>query len=173
LIVVRVLLLLISFATLAAWAGAQGPTPPLTAADKMKLFKSNRTLIENLVNHGIDLSAADKPLTRAEECRKTAVTLGNYLERAAKEDRNPDRVAELADLMGNVVRDGLAPNLDEAERTTPAESPDGKRVKELQTIVANDLDNVRSTIPAGKVADSPKVKAALAALTDLKSKFGK
>ncbi|MBA4191853.1 MAG: hypothetical protein C0467_28065 [Planctomycetaceae bacterium] len=170
---VRVLLLLTSFTALAAWAGAQGPTPPLSAADKIKLFKSNRTLIENLVNHGIALSSVDAPLKRAEECRRTAVTLGNYLERAAKEDRNPDRVAELAGLMGDVVRDGLAPNLDEAERTTPAESPDGKRVKELQTIVATDLDNVRLAVPAGKVADNAKVKAALAALAELKSKFGK
>lgn len=170
---VRVLLLLISFAALAAWAGAQGPTPPLTAADKMKLFKSNRTLIENLVNHGIDLSAAGDPLKRAEECRKTAVTLANYLERAAKEDQSPDRVVELAGLMGEVVREGLAPNLDEAERTIPVESPQGKRVKELQNIVAADLDNVRSGIPAGKVGDNPKVKAALASLAELKSKFGK
>ncbi|MCE9567732.1 MAG: hypothetical protein K8U57_37505 [Planctomycetes bacterium] len=169
---VRLLLLLISFATLAAWAGAQGPTP-LAAEDKMKLFKSNRVLIENLVNHGIDLSDANDPLKRAEECRKTAVTLGNYVERAAKEDQNPDRVAELANLMGEVVRDGLAPNLDEAERTNTPESPQGKRVKELLKIAAADLDNVPAGIPAGKVGDNAKVKAALASLAELKSKFAK
>ena len=170
----RVLLLLTTFAALSAWAGAQGPVPPLAAADKLKLFKSNRTLLDNLVSHGIDLSGADGPLKRAEECRKTAVTLGNYVERAAKEDKNPDRVAELAGLMGDVVRDGLAPNLDEAERTYTPDSPGGKRVKELQGIAATDLDNVRAAIPTnGKVGDNPKVKAALAALAELKSKFGK
>lgn len=171
----RALLLLTCFATLSAWAGAQGPVPPvtLTAADKAKLFKSNRTLVENLVNHGLDLSSASDPVKRAEECRKTAITLGNYVERAATDDKNPDRVAELAGLMGEVVRDGLVPLLDDAERTIPAESPQGKRVKELQALAAADLDAVRNAIPAGKVGDNPKVKAALAALTDLKSKFGK
>jgi hypothetical protein len=171
--VFRVLLLLTTFAALSAWAGAQGPVP-LSAADKIKLFKSNRTLIDNLVGHGLDLSAADDPLKRAEECRKTAVTLGNYVERAATDDKNPDRVAELAGLMGDVVRDGLAPNLEEAERTFTPESPGGKRVKELQGIAATDIDNVRAAIATtGKVNDNPKVKAALASLTELKSKLGK
>lgn len=170
----RVFLLLMTFATLATWAGAQGPTQSLSAADKAKLFKSNRTLIENLVNHGIDLSDADDPLRRAEECRKTALTLANYLERAAKDDQNPDRVAELAGLMGDVVRDGLAPNLEEARRTIPPGSPQGKRAAELPDIVSADLDGVRNAIPSGsKVGDNAKVKTALESLTALKSKFGK
>lgn len=170
----RALLLLITFAALSAWAGAQGPSPSLSAADKMKLFKSNRTLIENLVNHGIDLSGADDPLKRAEECRKTAVTLANYLERAAKEDQNPDRVAELAGLMGEVVGEGLAPNLDEAKRTFPPQSPQARRIRELNEAVAVDLDGVRTAVPAaGKVGENVKVRAALAALAELKSKFGK
>lgn len=169
----RALLLLTCFATLAAWAGAQGPVPPLSAADKAKLFKANRTLVENLVNHGLDLSSAADPVKRAEECRKTAITLGNYVERAATDDKNPDRVVELTGLMCEVVRDGLAPLLDDAERTIPPESPQGKRVKELQSLAAADIDAVRNAVPAGKVGDNPKVKAALAALTDLKAKFGK
>jgi len=39
--------------------------------------------------------------------------------------------------------------------------------------VVADLDNVRTGIPAGKVGDNAKVKAALASLAELKSKFAK
>jgi len=138
----------------------------------MKLFKSNRVLIENLVNHGVELSASETSIARASECRKTAVTLANYLERAAKDDQNPDRVSELAGLMGDVVRDGLVPIMDEA-KDIPPDSPDGKRFAALRETVVADLDNVRTGIPAGKVGDNAKVKAALASLAELKSKFAK
>jgi hypothetical protein len=171
--VARVPLLLITFAALAAWAGAQAPPAPLTAADHVKLFKLDRSLLDNLVSHGVDLADTGDALTRAEECRKTAQTLTNYLERAAKDERDADRVAELADLVGDVFRDGLTPNLDEAKRTIPPESPDGKRVVALQKLAAADLDAVKDTIPAGKVADHAKVKDALSRLAELKSKLGK
>ena len=66
----RTLFTLVAFTALAAWAGAQGPPPPLPAAVQVKQFKANRILIENLVDHGIDIANADNPLRRAEECRK-------------------------------------------------------------------------------------------------------
>ena len=72
----RALLLLIAFATLSAWTGAQAPPAPLTAAEQVKLFKLNRPLLDNLVNHGIDIADKSDPLERAKECRKTCVPQG-------------------------------------------------------------------------------------------------
>lgn len=163
----RSLVTLVAFTALAAWAGAQGPPPPLPAATQAKLFKNNRTLIENLVNHGIDLADADGSLMRADECRKTASTLANYLERAA-EDQDPDRVAELAGLMGNVVREGLVPNLDAARaEIRPGDPREGQLLK-VRESATKELNSLSARIPAdGKVGDSQKVKEAIAALESL------
>jgi hypothetical protein len=173
--VARVTLLLITFAALAAWAGAQGPAPPLSAEQRAQLFKKNRTLLENLVENGIGLSSADSPLNRAEACQATAVTLGNYLKRAATEDQDPHRVAELADLMAGVVRDGLLPNADEAERTIPPQSrAERDRLARVQNAAAAELDAIRNLVPAGgKVGDSEKARAAIEALAGLKDRIKK
>ncbi len=169
----RVLLLLVVFATLAAWAGAQGPAAPLPAADRVKLLKLNRPLLEQMVNHGIDLSGTDEPLPRAKKCRETAQTLANYLDRAANTEQDPDRVAELADLIGTVVREGLTPNLEVGRQLYPPGSPDAARLTDVQKLAVADLDSIGSSIPAGKVGDSKKVQEALARLAGLKSDLGK
>jgi hypothetical protein len=173
--VARVTLLLIAFAALAAWAGAQGPAPSLSPEQRAELFKKNRTLLENLVENGISLSSADSPLNRAEASHATAVTLANYLKRAATEDRDPDRVAELADLMTAVVRDGLLPNAAEADRTIPPQSrAERDRLAKVQGAAAAELEAIRILIPAGgKVGDSEKARAAIEALAGLKDKIKK
>jgi hypothetical protein len=172
--VTRVALLLVVFAALAAWAGAQGPPPPLSAADRAKLFKTNRVLLANLVNDGIDLAKAGNLVERAEGARKTARTLANYMQLAAEKDQDADRVAELAGLMADVVRDGLVPNLEEGRRTFPPESKNGKELAVVQKQLTEDLTFATTeAVPAGPVAASEKVKAALARLAELKSKLGK
>lgn len=163
----RSLLTLVVFALLAAWAGAQGPTQPLDAATQEKQFKDNRILLENLVNHGIELANADSPLARAEECRKTATTLANYLERAAH-DQDPDRVVELAELMGNVVRDGLVPNLDQAKATLQLNDPNWKVVVRVTDSISRDLDKLSRIPTEGKVGNSQKVKEAISSVQALK-----
>lgn len=168
----RALLLLVCFAALSAWAGAQGPAP-LPAAVQVKLFKNNRALLDNLINHGLDLSDTDDPLDRAQECRRTAQTLANYLERAATDAQDPDRVAELADLLGDVVREGLTPNLETAKQLFPPGTKRFEDVKQLRDTATRDLDAVAPTIPAGKVAENTKVKDALARLATLKAALGK
>jgi hypothetical protein len=164
---------LVVFLALAVWAGAQGPPAPLPAATQAKLFKSNRTLLEHMVNHGIDLADADRPLARAEECRKTATTLANYLGRAA-EDQDPDRVAELAGLMVEVVREGLVPNLNAAQAEIRAGDPRETQLAKVRASATEDLDSLSDKIPSdGKVGDSKKVKEAIAALQNLKSSLKK
>ena len=165
----RALSTLVAFTVLSAWAGAQG-TAPLPAATQVKQFKNNRLLIENLVDHGIDLANADSSVNRAEACRQTAQTLANYLSRAA-DDQDPDRVAELATLFGEVIRDGVVPNLDEAKKTTTPESPDGQKLKKIGEYAGSTLGEVRKALETpGKVGDSEKVKAALTALDALKAR---
>ncbi len=173
--VARVTLLLITSAVLAAWAGAQGPPPALSASERVELFRKNRTLLENLVENGIGLADANDPLKRAEASRATATTLGNYLKRAATEGQSPDRVAELAELMAVVVREGVVPNADEADRLIPPQSrAERDRLAKVQTGTAADLDAIRQAIPTGgKVGDSEKVRAALDALTGLKDRLKK
>ncbi|HEV3437935.1 MAG TPA: hypothetical protein VG122_11275 [Gemmata sp.] len=169
----RSLVTLIAFMALAAWAGAQGPPPPLPAATQAKLFKSNRKLLENLVNHGIELAKADSPLRRAEECRKTAKTLANSLERAA-EDQDPDRVAELARLVGDVVREGLVPNLNAAQLEIQPGDPLAPQLVKVRELATGDLISLPARIPTdGKVGDSQKVKEAIAAIQALQSSLGK
>jgi hypothetical protein len=170
--VARAAVLLTIFAALAGWAGAQGPAPPLAPADRLALFRSNRVLVEHLVNNGLALSDADDPLRRAQECRRTARTLTNYLGRAATEDRNPDRVAELADLVGEVVRDGLTPNLVEATAAIGPGDPREPELKKLRAGAVADLDEVGAVVgPAPAVGDHPKVVKALAGLADLRTRI--
>jgi hypothetical protein len=166
----RPLLGLFAFAALSAWVGAQGPAP-LPAEVQVKQFKANRTLIESLVDHGVYLAEAEDPLDRAEECRKTARVLANYLERAAGAG-DADRVAEFAGLYGAVVRDGLVPNLETARRTIPEGSPRWPDLQKAREKAAKDFFHARASVPAdGPVGQSDKVKAALRALEGLAGKL--
>lgn len=166
----RSLLTLFAFMLLSAWAGAQG-TAPLSAATQVKQFKNNRLLIENLVDHGIDLANADNSVSRAEACRQTAQTLANYVSRAADE-QDPDRVAELATLFGEVIRDGLVPNLDETRKTVTPESPAGRKAKTITSQTVSTMSDVRRALETpGKVGDHDRVKSARSALDALKAKL--
>ena len=168
---VRLLFTLLIFGTLSAWAGAQGPAATLTAADRLKLLRTNRMLIENMVDHGIDMANADTPLKRAAECRKTARTLANEVQKAA-DDQNAGRVAELCGHLDLVLRDALAPNLDDATRTIPVGSPDESELKKLRANVLADFDGLRGSITVGaKVADDAKVKDALGKLESLRDRL--
>ena len=168
----RSLVTLIVLATLAAWVSAQGSPPPLPAATQAKLFKSNLDLLGALVDHGVKLADADNPLKRAEECRMAAISLGNSLgEAAGKQD--PDRVVELAGLMGDVVRDGLVPNLKAAREEIKTGDPREAQLLKLSDKAKDELTSLPSKIPAeGKVSESQKVKEAIAAVEALKSKLG-
>jgi len=171
--VTRAALLLLASAVLAAWAGAQGPPPPLPAATRVKLFKVNRSVIESLVSHGLEIAAKDDPQDRAEECRKTARTLVNYLARAAQDDCDADRVAELAGLLAEVVRDGLVPNWQRARREIPPGSPREPELLRTRDAAAADLDAARAAVPDATVAGHPRVRQALDRLAELKTAFAR
>src|SRR5438552_1355173 len=132
---------LLIFATLSAWAGAQGPAAGLTAADRLKLLRTNRDLIENMVDRGIFMADADTPLKRAAECRRTARNLADAVEQAAIE-QNADRVAELCGYLDTILRDALAPNLDDAKRDVRPGSPDESELKKLREKALQDFDGL-------------------------------
>ena len=96
------------------------------------------------------------------------------LPRRAAGAEDVDRVAEFAGLLGEVIRDGLLPNLAAARKNiSDPKSPDGNRLKTLNDNARRDLDSVRQSIPSGgKVGDNDRVKAALGVIEELKGKLG-
>jgi hypothetical protein len=162
---------LLTFLALAAWAGAQGPPPGPTAADRLKLLRANHMLIENLVDHGIGMADADTPLKRAAQSRRTAQMLANEVQ-AAADGQNAARVAELSGHLDAVLRDALAPNLDRAARDAAPGSPAESEVKSLRAAVLADVDGIRGAIPAGgKVGDDAGVRDARRKFESLRDKL--
>jgi hypothetical protein len=159
---------LLVFVTLSAWAGAQGPAPGITAAERLKMLQTNRMLIENIVDHGLDMAGADTPLKRADVCRRTARTLANAVRQAA-DDQNTNRVTELCEHLDSVMRDALAPNLEKAKQDVRPGSPDESELKKLRASTLTDFDEFRGAIPTnGKVGGDAKVKAAFGKLESLR-----
>ena len=146
-------------ASLAAWAGAQGPAPT-TAAERLRLHRANRTLLTDLVGSGVRLAGADSPVARAEACQQTARAVGIAVRRAA-EANDADRVAELGDHLDALVRDGLVPVLDDATRTVPAESPDAARLRAVRAGASADLDATEAALPPGDDATGRALRARL------------
>lgn len=149
---------------LAAWSGAQSnPSAPL-AGEQLKLFQSNRELLEHLVEHGVDLANADTPVAKVKACRASAKDLGRALRDAADRD-DPDRVAELGDHLAAVLSHGLLPTIDEARRIVPAGTAAEAELVVLMGAAADDAKAFELTIPAlGKIGASAKAKDARARL---------
>lgn len=161
------------FASLAAWAGAQGPAPAptLTAADQLRLLRANGTLIDNLVDHGVKLSRADTVEDRAEQCRRAAKALATAIQDAAAR-QEPERVVELTALLREVVSGALVPTLDDGKRLVTPGSPGEKQLRETRAAAAGDVSELKAAIPTtGKVGDSARVKDALKQLDELSEKL--
>jgi hypothetical protein len=164
---------LFAFAALAAWAGAQGPTPapPLSAEDKLRLLKANGPLIHNLVESGIQLSAAENAGQRVEKCRDAARLLAHAVrDAAAKEDA--ERVAELTALFREVVRDGFLPTYNDAiQKVTPG-SPAAEELKKQREHAAGDVNGLKAAIPtSGKVGENARVRDELKQLEELSAQL--
>jgi hypothetical protein len=164
---VRWVYLLTAFAGLAAWAGAQNPAPPMSPEDKLRLLKTNSTLIDNLVRDGVAMSAADTPEDRAARCRSAALALANEIQMAAAAG-DAERVAELTVLFRDVVRDGLAPTIAEGLKAATPESPSARKLREVRGLATSDVNDLKTKIPAsGKLAENPRVKDSLKQLDEL------
>ncbi|MBP3957987.1 hypothetical protein J8F10_22255 [Gemmata sp. G18] len=158
-----------AFFALAAWVGAQGPPPApvLTAADQLRLLKTNATLIDNLVDHGVALSAADSVDKRAEQCRNASKALANAIHDAA-DKQEAERVAVLTDLFREVMRDGLLPTLKDGKRTVPPGSPAAMKLRDVREASVQDIAELKTALPVtGKVAESSRVKDAFKQLDEV------
>jgi hypothetical protein len=157
----RTALTLIALVVLSVWASAQNATAPQTA-HHLQMLATNRTLLESLIDRGLELSDAGNSLERAERVRKATATLGAELRTvAANPEANPDRVAELSEHLTTVVRDGLVPTLAEARGQVRPGSPDYPRLKKVHADAKAELEQTRNAIPGdGKVGRSQLVKVA-------------
>jgi hypothetical protein len=156
------------FAVLAGWAGAQNPAQPaLSPEDKLRLLQTNSALIDNLVRDGIKLSDANDPVTRAQRCRDTSLSLAQAIRQAATAE-DAERVYELTGLFREVVRDGLVPTMKEAQQLVPPQSPGAKNLSDLRGYAAADVAGLKIVIPAGgKMSENPRVKEVLKQLDEL------
>ena len=146
-----------ALALLATWAGAQSSNPAPLAGDQLKLFQSNRELLENLIEHGVELANADTPVARVKACRESAKDLGRALRDAAGND-DADRVAELGDYLTAVIRHGLVPTIDDARKTIPAGTPAEQELVEQALRATEEAKGFELSIPAlGKLGASAKV----------------
>lgn len=164
--------ILAAFGALAAWAGAQGPAQaPPGPADQLRLLRANGTLIDHLVDHGVELSRANTAEQRAEQCRRAAKALATAVQDAAAK-QEAERVAELTGLFRDVVRDALLPALEHGQRVVTPNSPGERQLRETRAASARDVTELRAAIPAaGKVAEHARVKEALKQIDELNEKL--
>jgi hypothetical protein len=165
--VTRTALTLTLFAGLSVWASGQDRAPDFH--QQLKQLEANRLLLDQLIDHGLNLSSAEKggnSLARAEECRVAAATLAAALKAAPGND--PERVAELCDHIAAVVRDGLVPNLSQASKDNiPPGSQEYKRLTEVSSGSSEDVAALVAAFPTGDRLDkSSKVADARTRLAD-------
>jgi hypothetical protein len=163
----RTALTTLVLAALAAWASGQtGPPPGETAGERMNQFARNRALVELLVTRGVDLADADDPLVRARVCYVAAGEIGGRL-REAVAAGDPVRVAELAEYLAAVARDGLIPTLWDARRAIPAGTHDEETLVQLRDDAAAGLGQFAAAVPAdGRFGTSARVQSARRHLTE-------
>ena len=169
----RSLCIVLAFALLSTWASAQNANGPTTAADHLGLMKSNRKLLEELIEEGVRLGDANTNLERAADCQSVANRLGRELKRAIDLD-DADRVVEMSDHFSALIQSGFLPNLESAKESIPLGSPDYPRLVAIHTTAANSLDAVKSLIPTeGKLSKIQRVRAARIKLEAAATAVGK
>lgn len=143
---------------LAAWASGQPGNTGTLASEQLKLFQPNRELLENLVAHSVELASATSPVARVKACHEAAKDLGKALKDASELD-DADRVAELSEHLTAVIRHGLVPTIDEAQRTITVTNADDlfRATREANIDVER---YVQSISAIGKTGTSSRVRSA-------------
>ena len=167
----RSLFVLLAGAILAAWVSAQGPGAGL-ASERLELLKKNRPLLEDLMDRGMMVADKNSPLDRADECLNTTNRLAREL-RSAVYVGDADRIAEVSDLLKQIVSEAFVPNLTAARRDIPVESDGYKRMKEIHRQAVADVNSLAEQIPSdGKIGDITRVRMAREQLTAAAADIG-
>ena len=146
--------------------GVSSPAVTPLAADEIRSFRTNLTLLDGLLADGLAVADAQNELDRAEAYRKTAWTLAAAV-RTAAADQVPDRAAELTDHLTVVVESGLAPTLANARLQTHPQSPGYADLVRVHKLTRQDLAEARLALDAGPAFDrSAKVRDARTRLAD-------
>ena len=152
-----------ALALLAAFASGQPTGGPL-AGEQLKLFQSNRELLENLIERSVDLANADTPVAKIKACHESTKDLGRAIKDAADRD-DADRVAELSEHLTAVIHHGLVPTIDRARAIIPIGTPAERELYDLTIEAGLDARRFELSIPAlGKVGASNRVREARAKL---------
>ncbi len=153
---------LVVFAMLAAFAGAQGTKPPLTAAQQQQLFQRNRATVAALVDSSLEISRSNDYVARARSYRKVAMQLQRDLDHAAG-DSDATRIAELGSHLDTVLRQGLAPSLRAAHQQIGAGGTDRGNLLDIRDSSMELVDWLR-TKAKDKWADTPEVRSVINSL---------
>lgn len=148
-----------------ASAGTSSPAIVPLAADEIRSFRTNLTLLDGLLADGLAVADAQNELDRAGAYRKTAWTLAAAV-RAAAAEQTPDRAAELTDHLTAVVESGLAPTLANARLQTHPQSPGYADLMRVHKLTRQDLAEARLALDGPVFDRSAKVRDARARLGD-------
>ena len=143
-------------------ASAQGPAAGRSAAEQLRLFRTNRPLLDQLLDQGLRLAEAGDALDRADRCRDAVLAVAAALAAATAEpDADPSRVAELSGHLAALVRDGFGPALAEAGEVHGPGSDGYKRLTDLRARAGVDLSKAQAAFRGeGAAGRSEQVRAA-------------
>ena len=169
----RNLLTLMIAGAVSLWASAQSGTVGLSAAERLQLLKTNRDLLDDLLDQGTRVADANTPLDRAAECQRITDRLAREY-RTALDRSDADRAGEIGDHLDKIVSEGFAPNLEIARRDSKRGSPDYERVQAIHRDAVQSLDELNALpLLDGPLAKSKRLRLIREKLAETAAKLGK
>jgi hypothetical protein len=161
---------LLGFLALMALAAGQAQPARLTPSQQQQLFARHRVMIAALVDGSIEIAATGDQIQRSRSYRKIVMEFQKSLDQAAGEE-DPGRVAELGKHLDTILRRGLAPSLQEANRQV---GPKGTGRDDLIDLRDRSLELVDwlERKARDKWADTPEVREVINSLEKTKKEIG-
>ncbi len=114
----RYLSLSLLLVSLAALAAADEPSSVPPDLGRVWQAQRNQTLVQELVEGGLNLAKADNHLERAQYCNDLAANLAEEIRQAA-DDHDGDRAVELGRHLQDMLQNGVAANLKKEREQVP------------------------------------------------------
>jgi len=125
----------------AALATAQVPQPVSPGPERILQAQRNQKLVEKLVAGGLNLARAADRLDRAKYCNDLARSLAEEIKQAA-DDHDGDRAIELGRHLQDLLKNGVAANLNK-ERS---QFPQGSARETDCTRIRDDSDRITAPL---------------------------